>query len=57
VKAAGLEVLRSSVVELFLCWPMLADVGRRVEDLDDVRFLSVSVDRLRRWYRPGLLYR
>lgn len=52
VKAAGLEKLRANIAELF---PQLAD---RVNELDmwkDVRFLSVSVDRLRRWFRPGLL--
>ena len=51
MKASGLEVLRSNVVELF---PMLADRVEALDAWDDVRFLSVSVDRLRRWYRPGL---
>jgi 2-polyprenyl-6-methoxyphenol hydroxylase-like FAD-dependent oxidoreductase len=34
---------------------MLADRVEALDAWDDVRFLSVSVDRLRRWYRPGLL--
>jgi 2-polyprenyl-6-methoxyphenol hydroxylase-like FAD-dependent oxidoreductase len=52
VKAAGLDTLRSHVVELY---PKLDD---RVTDLhtwDDVRFLQVRVDHVRRWYAPGLL--
>jgi 2-polyprenyl-6-methoxyphenol hydroxylase-like FAD-dependent oxidoreductase len=52
VKAAGLEELRSNIVTLF---PVLADRVKELVAWDDVRFLSVSVDRLRRWYRPGLL--
>jgi 2-polyprenyl-6-methoxyphenol hydroxylase-like FAD-dependent oxidoreductase len=33
---------------------MLADRVEALDTWDDVRFLSVSIDRLRRWYRPGL---
>jgi 2-polyprenyl-6-methoxyphenol hydroxylase-like FAD-dependent oxidoreductase len=52
VKAAGLESLRSSVAELS---GQLADRVADLQTWDDVRFLSVSVDRLRRWHRPGVL--
>jgi 2-polyprenyl-6-methoxyphenol hydroxylase-like FAD-dependent oxidoreductase len=52
VKAAGLEALRSNIAELF---PQLDDRTKELDTWDDVRFLSVSVDRLRRWFRPGLL--
>jgi 2-polyprenyl-6-methoxyphenol hydroxylase-like FAD-dependent oxidoreductase len=52
VKAAGLEELRSNILELF---PRLADRVKELDTWEDVRFLSVSVDRLRRWFRPGLL--
>jgi len=52
VKAAGLEALRSDIAELF---PQLGDRTKELDTWDDVRFLSVSVDRLRRWFRPGLL--
>jgi 2-polyprenyl-6-methoxyphenol hydroxylase-like FAD-dependent oxidoreductase len=52
VKAAGLEELRSGVAELF---PQLTDRVEELETWDDVWFLSVRVDRLRHWYRPGLL--
>jgi 2-polyprenyl-6-methoxyphenol hydroxylase-like FAD-dependent oxidoreductase len=51
-RAAGLEALRRIVAALV---PWLAD---RVDALDDwrrVALLSVTSDRLERWYRPGLL--
>jgi 2-polyprenyl-6-methoxyphenol hydroxylase-like FAD-dependent oxidoreductase len=50
-RRGGAAVLRKDVSDLM---PFLAD---RVDliDLDDVGVLSVRVDRLRRWYRPGLL--
>ena len=52
VQAAGLDTLRANLVEL------LPQVAGRVGELatwDDVRVLRVRVDRLRRWYRPGVL--
>ncbi len=35
--------------------PALADRVSEIRDWDDVKLLTVSVDRLREWYRPGLL--
>ena len=52
VKAAGLDTLRSSVVELY---PQLADRVGELASWDDVSFLQVRVDHLRRWFRPGVL--
>jgi 2-polyprenyl-6-methoxyphenol hydroxylase-like FAD-dependent oxidoreductase len=52
VKAAGLDTLRSQVVELY---PQLADRLTELDSWDDVSFLRVRVDHLRRWYVPGLL--
>ena len=52
LQRSGLEAFRQSLVALS---PFL---GRRVEKLaswDDVKLLTVAVDRLRRWHRPGLL--
>jgi 2-polyprenyl-6-methoxyphenol hydroxylase-like FAD-dependent oxidoreductase len=50
-RSGGAAVIRRDVAELL---PFLA--GRTDEiDLDQVGVLSVRVDRLRRWYRPGLL--
>jgi 2-polyprenyl-6-methoxyphenol hydroxylase-like FAD-dependent oxidoreductase len=52
VKAAGLNTLQSNVVELF---PQLADRVPQLDSWDDIYFLQVRVDHLRRWYLPGLL--
>jgi 2-polyprenyl-6-methoxyphenol hydroxylase-like FAD-dependent oxidoreductase len=52
VKQAGLEEFRASIAKLA---PFVAD---RVDELvawDDVKVLSVSVDRLRKWHAPGVL--
>lgn len=35
--------------------PMLADRVEGLRGWDDIKLLTVGVDRLRRWYRPGLL--
>lgn len=52
VKAAGLDALRGRVVELS---PFLADRVGELKRWDDVKLLSVTVDRLRQWWRPGLI--
>jgi 2-polyprenyl-6-methoxyphenol hydroxylase-like FAD-dependent oxidoreductase len=52
VKAAGLDAFRSRVVELS---PFLADRVGELKSWDDVKLLSVTVDRLRQWWRPGLI--
>ena len=52
VKAEGLDAFRKRV--LFMS-PFLGD---RVDDLksfDDIKLLTVAVDRLRQWWRPGLI--
>jgi 2-polyprenyl-6-methoxyphenol hydroxylase-like FAD-dependent oxidoreductase len=52
IQAKGLPAFRDSVVQLA---PFMAD---RVGDLQDwaaIKLLTVQVDRLRQWYRPGLL--
>ena len=48
----GLARFRASVAELV---PFLADRVGELRSWDDVRVLRVHVDRLRRWFRPGLL--
>jgi len=51
-RRTGIEKFRTDVADV------APFVGDRTEDLktwDDVKLLSVAVDRLRRWYRPGLL--
>src|SRR5207253_11328408 len=52
VKASGIEAFRNRVVELS---PFLADRIGELKSFDDVKLLSVAVDRLRQWWRPGLI--
>jgi 2-polyprenyl-6-methoxyphenol hydroxylase-like FAD-dependent oxidoreductase len=52
VKSEGLEAFRKRVVEMS---PLLADRVSELESWDDVKLLSVTVDRLRKWWRPGLI--
>lgn len=52
VKLEGLEAFRNRVVEMS---PFLADRVSELESWDDVKLLSVTVDRLRKWWRPGLI--
>jgi 2-polyprenyl-6-methoxyphenol hydroxylase-like FAD-dependent oxidoreductase len=52
VKAKGLDAFRASVVEMS---PYLADRAGELKSWDDVKLLTVTVDRLRQWWRPGLI--
>jgi 2-polyprenyl-6-methoxyphenol hydroxylase-like FAD-dependent oxidoreductase len=52
VRAAGLDAFRASIVENV---PFLEPVVRAIAGWDDVKLLSVQVNRLERWYRPGFL--
>lgn len=52
VKADGIEAFRRRVLELS---PFLADRIAEIESFDDVKLLTVEVDLLRKWWRPGLL--
>jgi 2-polyprenyl-6-methoxyphenol hydroxylase-like FAD-dependent oxidoreductase len=52
MKGEGIEALRSRVSRLA---PFLADRVTEVRTFDDVKLLSVTVDVLRQWWRPGLL--
>ena len=53
LRAAGIEALRADVRRAM---PFLGDrVDTALRSWDDTGFLEVRVDRLRRWYRPGLL--
>ena len=52
VRRGGLEAFRASVAALVR---FAADRVGEIRDWDDVKLLTVKVDRLRRWYRPGLL--
>jgi 2-polyprenyl-6-methoxyphenol hydroxylase-like FAD-dependent oxidoreductase len=48
----GLEQFRSDVNSVA---PFLSDRVMEIKDWDQVKLLTVLVDRLLRWYRPGLL--
>ncbi len=52
IKAEGLEAFRKRVLEMS---PFLADRIGELKSWDDVKLLTVTVDRLRKWWRPGLL--
>ena len=52
VKSDGLEAFRARVVEMS---PFVSDRIAELKTWDDVKLLSVTVDRLRKWWRPGLI--
>ena len=52
VRAQGLTRFREIVAESA---PRLADGIESLQSFDDVKLLTVEIDRLRRWSRPGLL--
>ena len=49
---AGLPAFRERIAQRV---PMLADRADELKDWDQIKLLTVAVDRLRRWHRPGLL--
>ncbi len=52
IRQRGLEAFRASVAEAA---PYAADRVAAIGSWDDVHLLTVQVDRLRQWYRSGLL--
>jgi 2-polyprenyl-6-methoxyphenol hydroxylase-like FAD-dependent oxidoreductase len=52
VKAAGLDAFRRNVVAMS---PFLGDRIGELKSWDDVKLLSVTVDRLRKWWRSGVI--
>jgi len=52
IRRRGLDAFRAAVAALA---PYLADRVGELSDWDDAKLLTVRVDRLDRWYRPGLL--
>lgn len=52
VRNEGIEALRSRVSALS---PFLADRMSHLSSFDDLKLLTVRVDLLRQWWRPGLL--
>jgi 2-polyprenyl-6-methoxyphenol hydroxylase-like FAD-dependent oxidoreductase len=52
VKAKGLDAFRANVLAMS---PFLGDRVAELKSWDDIKLLSVTVDRLQKWWRPGLL--
>jgi 2-polyprenyl-6-methoxyphenol hydroxylase-like FAD-dependent oxidoreductase len=52
VKRAGIEKFRAAIVEMS---PFVRDHIGEIKSWDDVKLLTVAVDRLPRWSKPGLL--
>jgi 2-polyprenyl-6-methoxyphenol hydroxylase-like FAD-dependent oxidoreductase len=52
LQARGLAAYRESVAKLA---PFVADRVGELQDWEAIKLLTVQVDRLHRWYRPGLL--
>lgn len=52
VTADGIEAFRNRVIALS---PFLADRVGELRSFDDVKLLTVMVNRLRQWWRPGLI--
>ena len=52
LRAKGIEEFRTNVIHLV---PFLHDRVTELRDWSDLKLLTVRVDRLRKWYRPGLL--
>jgi 2-polyprenyl-6-methoxyphenol hydroxylase-like FAD-dependent oxidoreductase len=52
IQAEGLEAFHRRVLDMS---PFLADRIGELKSWDDIKLLSVTVDRLQKWWRPGLL--
>lgn len=52
VKARGLDELRAGLRRIA---PYLNDRVNELRDWDQIKILTVQINRLRQWYRPGLL--
>jgi 2-polyprenyl-6-methoxyphenol hydroxylase-like FAD-dependent oxidoreductase len=52
LRARGLDAFRQDIVRIA---PFLADRVGELEDWEQVKLLTVAVNRLKRWWRPGLL--
>jgi 2-polyprenyl-6-methoxyphenol hydroxylase-like FAD-dependent oxidoreductase len=53
IKRRGLEAFREEIAGVA---PFLRDAMGKIDDWNKVKLLTVQVNRLRQWYRPGLLF-
>jgi len=52
LKAAGIEAFRAKIAQLM---PFLADRVHELATVDDLKLLTVGVERLDKWWKPGVL--
>jgi 2-polyprenyl-6-methoxyphenol hydroxylase-like FAD-dependent oxidoreductase len=52
IKRAGIEAFRQELLELA---PHLKERVNELKSFDDISLLTVAVDRLKQWHKPGLL--
>ena len=52
-RAAGLPAFRAAIAAMM---PRFADRVESLQNWDDIKLLTVTVDRLKEWSRPGLLF-
>ena len=52
IKARGLDAFREDIVSVA---PFMRDRVDELKDWEPIKLLTVKVDRLQKWYRPGLL--
>ena len=52
IRSKGLDVFRDDIVAMM---PVLADRVHELQSWDEIKLLTVMVDRLKQWYLPGLL--
>ena len=52
IKRRGMEAFRNDIISIA---PFLKDRVDELHDWEPIRLLTVRVDRLRKWYRPGIL--
>jgi 2-polyprenyl-6-methoxyphenol hydroxylase-like FAD-dependent oxidoreductase len=52
VRAKGLDALKAHIARMV---PMMAGRTDALKSWDDIKLLSVTVDRLEQWWKPGLL--
>ena len=52
VRAAGIEAFRAAIVSVA---PQMRDRVQELKSFDDVKLLTVKIDRLTQWHKPGLL--
>jgi 2-polyprenyl-6-methoxyphenol hydroxylase-like FAD-dependent oxidoreductase len=51
IRAKGIEAFRQAIVSVA---PMMRDRVQELRSFDDVKLLTVKIDRLMQWHRPGL---